>query len=331
MMFNMINESDDISHLPQLKWGIAHEKDGVKSFMSDIASQHEGGLVGFQRCGLYVKADYPYLAGSPDGLFMCKCCGPATVEIKCPYSVRNENIMEREVYKRVDFLEDHNGTPRLKRTHRYHTQVQAQMWVCGVNHSFFVVWTAGHRALYEQIQFDKAYTTKVINNLTLFYKAYTLPCMLGYRDIFQCPKCEKVILEEAEINNAATENSISCDACSTCWHLPCAGLTEHCIKSIDSLLCFSCLVDNADSHDDGSSSDDDECSVVEHSGASTSQNIQTSTEGTNINVCSVCHFKDIPVGGEHVCSVSKHAVHAWCSNHEDITSSADLVCYGCHL
>ena len=56
MMFNMINESDDISHLPQLKWGIAHEKDGVKSFMSDIASQHEGGLVGFQRCGLYVKA-----------------------------------------------------------------------------------------------------------------------------------------------------------------------------------------------------------------------------------------------------------------------------------
>ena len=72
-MFNMINESDDISHLPQLKWGIAHEKDGVKSFMSDIASQHEGGLVGFQRCGLYVKA------GSPDGLFMCKCCGQVSV------------------------------------------------------------------------------------------------------------------------------------------------------------------------------------------------------------------------------------------------------------
>ena len=199
-------------------------------------------------------------------LQMAFLCANVVVQQQWKSSVRIPLEMKtswREVYKRVDFLEDHNGTPRLKRTHRYHTQVQAQMWVCGVNHSFFVVWTAGHRALYEQIQFDKAYTTKVINNLTLFYKAYTLPCMLGYRDIFQCSKCEKVILEEAEINNAATENSISCDACSTWWHLPCAGLTEHCIKSLDSLLCFSCLVDNADSHDDGSSSDDDECSVVE--------------------------------------------------------------------
>lgn len=117
MVFNMINESD-ISHLPQLKWGIVHEKDGVKSFMSDIASQHEGGLVGFQRCGLYVKADYPYLAGSPDGLFMCKCCGPATVEIKCPYSVRNENIMERSLQASRLF-----GRPQWYPTIKADTQV----------------------------------------------------------------------------------------------------------------------------------------------------------------------------------------------------------------
>ena len=80
-VFDIINESEDISHLPQIKWGIEHEEDGVKCFMSDIASQHDGSLEGFRKCGLYVKADYPYLAGSPDGLFTCKCCSPATLEI----------------------------------------------------------------------------------------------------------------------------------------------------------------------------------------------------------------------------------------------------------
>ena len=71
--------------------------------------------------------DYPYLAASPDGLFFCKCCGLSIVEAKCPYSVRNENIRVKGTYDRVDFLEDFNGKPRLKRSHKYYTQMQAQM------------------------------------------------------------------------------------------------------------------------------------------------------------------------------------------------------------
>ena len=31
----------------------------------------------------------------------------------------------------------------------------------------------------------------------------------------------------------------------------------------------------------------------------------------------------------HVCTVCKQAVHAWCSNHENITSSADRICNNC--
>ena len=60
--------------------------------MSDIASQHDGGLQGFKQCALFIKPGYPFLAASPDGLFICKCCGLATVEAKCPYSVQNDNI-----------------------------------------------------------------------------------------------------------------------------------------------------------------------------------------------------------------------------------------------
>jgi hypothetical protein len=138
----MVNgKGKDLSHLPQIAWGINHEKDAIRAFMSDIATQHEGGLHGFRQCGLFVKSGYPYLAGSPDGLFQCKCCSPATIEVKCPYSVKDAAILKKDVYTRVEFLEDCNGQPRLKKTHKYFTQVQAQMWICNVNHCFFIVWT----------------------------------------------------------------------------------------------------------------------------------------------------------------------------------------------
>ncbi|CAH3151806.1 unnamed protein product, partial [Porites lobata] len=201
MVSSLLNKSDDVSHMPQIKWGNAHEKDAIKSFMSDVASQHDGGLQGFRQCGLFIKPDYPFLAGSLDGLFFCHCCGLATLEAKCPYSVRNENIHEKKTFDRVEFLEDFNGKPRLKRSHKYYTQMQAQMWV-------------------------------FVNNITLFYKSFVLPCLLGYRDIFECPKCDKVILESDEISDSANENSVCCDRCSTWWHLPCAELS---VNSADAL------------------------------------------------------------------------------------------------
>ena len=50
LVSTLLSRSDDISHLPQIKWGNAHEKDAIKSFMADVASQHDGGLQGFLGC-----------------------------------------------------------------------------------------------------------------------------------------------------------------------------------------------------------------------------------------------------------------------------------------
>ena len=36
-----IVESNNISHLPAIKWGVAHENDAVKSFIAIVGSQHE--------------------------------------------------------------------------------------------------------------------------------------------------------------------------------------------------------------------------------------------------------------------------------------------------
>ena len=320
MVSSLLNKSDDVSHMPQIKWGNANEKDAIKSFMSDVASQHDGGLQGFRQCGLFIKPDYPFLAGSPDGLFFCHCCGLATLEAKCPYSVRNENIHEKKTFDRVEFLEDFNGKPRLKRSHKYYTQMQAQMWVCGANHGFFIVWTLGGQPLYERVELDLEFCLKVVNNITLFYKSFVLPCLLGYRDIFECPKCDKVILESDEISDSANENSVCCDRCSTWWHLPCAELSVNSADALDSWICQSCLADAANIHDAG----DDELDLH-----LPEEEEQTDNSNTVNHVCPVCCLKSIPVNGEHVCTVCKKAVHAWCSNHEDITSSADLICNYC--
>ena len=242
------------------------------------------------------------------------------MEAKCPFSVRNENIHVKETFDRVDFLEDHNGKPRLKRSHKYYTQMQAQMWVCGVNHGFFIVWTLGGPPLYERVELDMEFCLNVVNNITLFYKSYVLPCLLGYRDIYQCPKCDKVILEEDEISDSANENSVCCDSCGTWWHLPCADLTMNAADALDSWVCQSCLADAANVHDTGN--DDLDLNFPEE--------CDETDESNNENqLCPVCSLESIPVNGEHVCKVCNKAVHAWCSNHEHITNSADLICNYC--
>ena len=47
-------------------------------------------------------------------------------------------------------------------------------------------------------------------------------------------------------------------------------------------------------------------------------------------VCNVSSLQSIPVGQEHICTICYKHVHAWCSNHEDITRSSYLVCKQCH-
>ena len=77
----------------------------------------------------------------------------------------------------------------------------------------------------------------------------------------ECPHCEKVILQESEVNNPAEEYCITCCTCKTSWHLCCAHVTEPTAKSSESWLCFSCLADTCntggDDFDDLSSEGDD--------------------------------------------------------------------------
>ena len=75
-VFNLINESESINHLPQIKWGVEHEKDGVKSFLSDIASQHDGCIEVFGSVDCMSNATIPIL------LLPQMACSPADVVVQ---------------------------------------------------------------------------------------------------------------------------------------------------------------------------------------------------------------------------------------------------------
>ena len=113
-----------------------------------------------------MQTSYPYLAGSPDGLFVCNCCLPSTIEVKCPYPVRDSDLfLSQGVYKKDGFLEQVDGNLRLKRSHKYYAQVHGQMWVCGVQQCYFIVWTQFNKPLYEKRLFDHTHCDSPVNHI----------------------------------------------------------------------------------------------------------------------------------------------------------------------
>lgn len=116
---------------------------------------------------------------------------------------------------------------------------------------FVIMWTQGATSLYERIELDLTICLDVVSNITLFYKLFVLRWLLGYRDIFKCPKYSKVIfnLEEDEISDSKKEDSTCCDSCSTWWHLLCADLTMHPADELDCWVCESWMADAANFSD----------------------------------------------------------------------------------
>lgn len=59
------------------------------------------------------------------------------MEYKCPYSVRG--MLISEVWDKVEYLEMHEGKLKLKRGHRYYTQITGEIVMSGLERLFFVV------------------------------------------------------------------------------------------------------------------------------------------------------------------------------------------------
>ena len=100
---------------------------------------HEGLAV--TESGLVINPQWPFIAASPDGVISCKCHEKGVLEIKFPYTHRNEGVEAAACNDSNFCLQEHEGTLRLDRNHAYYYQVQTQMFVCDVTYCEFCVCT----------------------------------------------------------------------------------------------------------------------------------------------------------------------------------------------
>ena len=124
----------NLDHIPAIQWGRSHEIEAINDFRKYSGLEIE-------TCGLFVSRSMPFCGASPDGLVMKDGIVVGTVEIKCPYSMRNEEpqaIHSLTPKQRSSFpCKLVNGELELKRSHPYYYQCMFQMHVLGVDECYF--------------------------------------------------------------------------------------------------------------------------------------------------------------------------------------------------
>ena len=245
-----------LDHIEAVKWGRDHEKDAREDFVRITSPKHNNFCL--KTCGLFVHKDFPYIAASPDGITLCECCEKSVVEFKCPFKIKGKSVIDafketdfleerdgtihlktshRYAFKETDFLEERDGTIHLKTSHRYYSQVQCQMAVAKANKCFFCVWTGQGLLFVESISFDDTMWREAEQDLVLFYKNYVAKVLLGIRTIYYCPECQKLCLDDGEIEKDE-ENVVCCDKCDLWFHWGCVVFTEEMAAS--NFICRAC-------------------------------------------------------------------------------------------
>ena len=146
----------------------------MSEYAKVVSPQH--GDFEVKDCGLVINPSYPHLSASPDGFVSCHCCGLGTLEIKCPFCVKNqssENFVEMLAY-----LETEGDDVHLKETDAYFYQVQAQLNICEVEYGDFVAWT--ENGIYvERISVQQEFFIETVQKIENFYNYSILPELLG--------------------------------------------------------------------------------------------------------------------------------------------------------
>lgn len=107
--------------------GLINEKVALEKYKNDYN-------LNVIQCGLYVPLERQYLGASPDGIL-----GDETlIEIKCPYSSRNEQISDVTV---PNLYYDHNNKLQLKSTSPYYYQIQGQLYCCNRQYCNLIIYT----------------------------------------------------------------------------------------------------------------------------------------------------------------------------------------------
>uniref|UniRef100_A0A8C6NK73 Uncharacterized LOC107379919 n=1 Tax=Nothobranchius furzeri TaxID=105023 RepID=A0A8C6NK73_NOTFU len=168
-----------------MSWGIQMEAEAVRRYQEWKSAM--GRSVTVLDCGLFIDAQRPWLAASPDGIVTDSRSSQRLLclEVKCPYKHRHRRVEEacREDPAFCLQIEDHDERQpgqspvyHLKTSHSYFTQVQCQLAVTGLKQADFVVYTLKEMAVVP-VTFDPNLWDETLTKLEVFYRKAVLPCV----------------------------------------------------------------------------------------------------------------------------------------------------------
>ncbi|XP_034459525.1 uncharacterized protein LOC117772469 [Hippoglossus hippoglossus] len=169
-----------------MSWGVNMEAEVVGRYQK-LKSSALGRPVTVQDCGLFIDAQRPWLAASPDGIVTDSLTGQWLLEVKCPYKHRQRRVEDAcrddpgfclEIQD--DVGREAGGSPvyHLKTSHSYFTQIQCQLAVTGLRRADLVVFTTKETAIVP-VTFDPDLWGETVSRLEMFYRDAVLPHLRG--------------------------------------------------------------------------------------------------------------------------------------------------------
>ena len=163
------------------RWGIDNEPKARKQYtelMEKTHTEFSCSLSGFN-----LHTEKSIVGCSPDGYISYKCCGLGTLEIKCPYSVK-ECIDGEDFRKKVKYLEKVviSGNPcvSLDKDHEFYYQVQCQMYATKRSFGDFYVWCPLRDVFHlERINADPQFVEEMVFRCMDYFYRVVLPEVLG--------------------------------------------------------------------------------------------------------------------------------------------------------
>lgn len=165
-----------------IKWGIDNESIAGSQLLAIFTNSESHENLKLIESGLHTSTEFPFIAASPDGIISCDCCGCGCVEVKCPYSIKDEFITAN-----CDFLtrSGEDNALRLDLEHKLYYQVQTQMGVTGTDFCYIIVWTNMDIHV-ELIEFDSNFNDIICLKASQFFKQqYCLSLLESFTQGFQ--------------------------------------------------------------------------------------------------------------------------------------------------
>jgi hypothetical protein len=161
-----------------MQWGVDNEEQARKDYTVSQSVEHFGLKV--DRCGFFVNPQYPFLGASPDGLVQCACCGCGCLEVKCPHKHRGSSFAQACADKDFCLRMTNEGQFFLKTSHPFFSQVQAQIFITGMEFCDLCVWLGPKNTAIVRVLPDSDFWQDCVQKAERFFVHAVLPELVAH-------------------------------------------------------------------------------------------------------------------------------------------------------